>query len=134
VRERRRDYELVLIISPLAANEEGVNAAVDRVRGVVESNGGEVSAVNQGPPWGRRKLAYPIREYVSGEASRRNFTEGYYVLLNLSIGAAKVIEIERAIKLTDTILRHLMTLVEQKGAPAAAPAETSEAVADKGEA
>jgi small subunit ribosomal protein S6 len=134
VRERRRDYELMLIISPLAANEEGVNAAVDRIRGVVESNGGEVTAVNQGAPWGRRKLAYPIREYVSGEASRRNFTEGYYVLLNLSIGAAKVVEIERTIKLTDTILRHLITLVEQKGAAPAAAAETSEAVANKEEA
>jgi small subunit ribosomal protein S6 len=134
VRERRRDYELMLIVSPLAANEEGVNAAVDRIKAVVESNGGEVTAVNQGAPWGRRKLAYPIREYVSGEASRRNFTEGYYLLLNLSIGAAKVVEIERTIKLTDTILRHLITLVEQKGAAQAAPAEASEAVAGKEEA
>ncbi len=140
MRERRRDYELMLIISPLAATEEGVNGTVERIRAVVESNGGEVTAVNHGPPWGRRKLAYPIREYVSGEASRRSFTEGYYVLINLSISAAKVVEVERTIKLTDTILRHLITLVEHKGAsqgaaPAAAEtSETSEVVADKEEA
>jgi small subunit ribosomal protein S6 len=121
VRERRRDYELVIVISPLAANEEGVNAAVDRIKAVVTSNGGEVAAVNQSAPWGRRKLAYPIREYVSGEASRRNFTEGFYVLMNLSMGAAKVAEVERTIKLTDTILRHLITVVETKASAANAP-------------
>ena len=133
MRERRRDYELMLIISPLASNEEGVNAVVERIKGVVEGAGGEITAVNQSAPWGRRKLAYPIREYVSGEASRRNFTEGFYVLLNLSIGAARVTDIERTLKLTDTVLRHLITLVEHKTTDAA-PAEPSEAVADKEEA
>lgn len=133
MRERRRDYELMLIVSPLAANEEGVAAVVERLRGVVQNNGGEVTAVNQTAPWGRRKLAYPIREYVSGEASRRNFTEGFYVLMHFSLGAAKVIELERTIKLTDTILRHLVTLVETKASAPATP-EAAEAVADKGDA
>lgn len=133
MRERRRDYELMIIVSPLVANEEGVNAAVERVRAVVQSNGGELTAINQSSPWGRRKLAYPIREYVSGEPSRRNFTEGYYVLMHFSLGAAKVVEVERTIKLTDTILRYLITLVETKGSAAAAP-DAAEAVADKGEA
>lgn len=129
MRERRRDYELVFIISPLNANEEGVTAVMDRMRGAIEQNGGEVTNTIQTAPWGRRKLAYPIREYVSGEASRRNFNEGYYVLMTFSISAAKVIELERTIKLTDTILRHLITLVETKGA--ARP--TAEAVAEKAE-
>lgn len=128
MRERRRDYELVIIISPLSATEEGVTAVVDRISQTVAGLGGEVSSVSQSSPWGRRKLAYPIREYVSGEASRRNFTEGYYVLFNLSMSAAKVIELERTIKLTDSVLRHLMTLTEARPAPAAAaaPAEASE--------
>jgi small subunit ribosomal protein S6 len=115
MRERRRDYELVIVISPLASNEEGVNAAVDRIKATVTGNGGEVSGVNQSAPWGRRKLAYPIREYVSGEASRRAFSEGYYVLITFSLSAAKVAEVERTIKFSDTILRHLITLVETRG-------------------
>lgn len=119
MRERRRDYELVIVISPLASNEEGVTAVVDRVKNSITTNGGEVSGVNQSAPWGRRKLAYPIREYVSGEASRRAFSEGFYVMLTFSLGAAKVVEVERTIKFTDTILRHLITLVETKGAAAA---------------
>lgn len=134
MRERRRDYEMVFIISPLNANEEGVAATVDRIRQTIESNGGEVASVNQGPPWGRRKLAYPIREYVSGEASRRNFSEGYYVLMNFSLSAAKVIELERTIKLTDTILRHLITVIEHKGGSTPPPAESAEPVAEKTEA
>jgi small subunit ribosomal protein S6 len=93
-----------------------------------------MTAVNQSSPWGRRKLAYPIREYVSGEASRRNFAEGFYVLCNISMSASKVIELERTIKLTDTILRHLITLAEVKPAPAAVPAEGGAAVAEKSEA
>jgi small subunit ribosomal protein S6 len=132
VRERRRDYELVFVISPLAANEDGINGIVERFRGSIQSVGGEVTSVNQSAPWGRRKLAYPIREYVSGEASRRNFTEGYYVMMTFTLSAARVIELERTIKLTDTVLRHLITLVETKGNAAAAP-EAAEAVAEKGE-
>ena len=121
MRERRRDYEMVFIISPLSANEEGIAATVDRLRSSIESNGGQVTSVNQSAPWGRRKLAYPIREYVSGEASRRNFAEGYYVLMTFTLSAARVIELERTIKLTDTILRHLITLIEQKAAAAEPP-------------
>lgn len=133
MRERRRDYELMIIISPLNATEEGVTAIIDRLRNSIEAEGGEVTAVNQSSPWGRRKLAYPIREYVSGEASRRSFSEGYYVLMNVSLSSAKVVELERTIKLTDSILRHLITVVEHK-ATAPVPAESSAAVAEKGEA
>jgi small subunit ribosomal protein S6 len=132
VRERQREYEMVFVISPLAANEEGIAAVVDRLRQTIEGNGGEVVAVNQSAPWGRRKLAYPIREYVSGEASRRSFSEGFYILMSFKLGAAKVIELERTLKLTDTILRYLITVIEQKGGAAAA--ERTEPVAEKSEA
>lgn len=134
MRERRRDYELMFIVSPLSANEEGVAGAVDRIRQAIESNGGEVGAINQSSPWGRRKLAYAIREYVSGEASRRNFGEGYYVLLHFSLSAAKVTEVERTIKLTASILRYLITLVEQKKSGRTPDAAAAEAVVENSEA
>lgn len=132
MRERRRDYELMVIINPLNANEEGITAVVDRLTQTIESNGGAVTGVNQAPPWGRRKLAYPIRDYVSGEASRRSFSEGYYVLLHFSLGAAQVIELERTIKLTDAILRHLVTVIEHKAANLTATED--EVVAEESEA
>lgn len=133
MRERRRDYELMVIISPLQANEDGVKAVVERVKQSVEASGGEVSAANHAAPWGRRKLAYPIREYAGGEASRRNFTEGYYVLFHFSLSASKVAEVERTIKLTDAIMRHLITVVETKS-PAGTADEGAAVAAEKGEA
>jgi small subunit ribosomal protein S6 len=133
VRERRRNYELMIIISPLHANEEGINATIDRLSQSITGSGGEISGVNQAPPWGRRKLAYPIREYASGEASRRNFTEGYYVLFTFSLSASKVGDVERTLKLTDSVMRHLITVVEQRGSSEEASTEDAEAVADKAE-
>lgn len=85
---------------------------------------------------GPAQTGYPIREYVTGEPSRRSFTEGFYVLMHFSLSAAKVIDVERTLKLTDTILRYLITVVEQKGsssAPVAEVAEEVEAVEPVGE-
>lgn len=132
MRERRRDYELMVIVNPLSANEEGIASVVERLTQTVEGNGGAVTGVNQSPPWGRRKLAYPIRDYVSGEASRRSFTEGYYILLHFSLSSAKVVELERTIKLTDAILRHLVTLIEHKAV--IVDSEESEEVPEESEA
>lgn len=114
MRERRRDYELMLVLSPLSADEEGIAATLDRIGQTITSEGGEITETNHSPPWGRRKLAYPIREYVSGEASRRSFSDGYYVLVHFTLAAAKVAELERTIKLTEAVLRYLITLVERK--------------------
>lgn len=113
MRERRRDYELVFIISPLHSGDEEVTAIIQRVQNTIEAEGGVVTSVSQGPPWGRRKLAYPIRAYAGGEASRRNFNEGFYVLLHFTVGASKITELERTLKLTDSILRYLVMLVER---------------------
>jgi small subunit ribosomal protein S6 len=123
MRERRRNYELMIIISPLHANEEGITATIDRITHVITGAAGEVTSVSQASPWGRRKLAYPIREYASGEASRRNFTEGFYVLFTFGLSAEKVAEVERTLKLSDAVVRHLITVVEQKSAEVADEAD-----------
>ncbi|MCG8351520.1 MAG: 30S ribosomal protein S6 [Chloroflexales bacterium] len=114
MRERRRDYEMMIVISPLHADEESVMAIVDRLKQTITDQGGELTDLNYSSPWGRRKLAYPIREYAGGEASRRNFTEGFYVLMHFTLASMKVLELERTIKLTDPILRHMITLVERR--------------------
>lgn len=114
MRERKRDYELMYIISPLHADDESVANIVARVRESVEAEGGEVTSVNHTPPWGRRRFAYPIRAYAGGEASRRAFTEGFYVLTHFSLPSTKVTAVERTLKLTDPILRYLITVLEPK--------------------
>ena len=58
--------------------------------------------------WGRRQLAYPI--------ARRE--TGYYVVARFGTEPTALPEYERAIKLDDGILRHLITIYEHEvGAP-----------------
>ncbi|HKO16586.1 MAG TPA: 30S ribosomal protein S6 [Gemmatimonadaceae bacterium] len=58
--------------------------------------------------WGRRQLAYPI--------GRRD--TGYYVVARFGAEPTTLPEYERAIKLDDGVLRHLITLFEHElGAP-----------------
>jgi small subunit ribosomal protein S6 len=121
MRERRRDYEMLFIVSPLRASEDEITNTINRVRQAISAAGGEVTEVDHSAPWGRRKFAYPIREYAEGEASRRPFTEGYYVLTHFSLPTSQIPTVERSLKLNDAILRYLLTLVDAKG-QAAVPA------------
>ena len=58
--------------------------------------------------WGRRQLAYPIGRRESG----------YYVVARFGADTGTLPEYERAIKLDDSIIRHLITLFEHEvGAP-----------------
>jgi small subunit ribosomal protein S6 len=58
--------------------------------------------------WGRRQLAYPIGRRESG----------YYVIARFGAEPATLPEYERAIKLDEGIVRHLITLFEHEvGAP-----------------
>jgi small subunit ribosomal protein S6 len=126
MRERRRDYELLFIVSPLRSSEDEIANTVNRVRQSIAGAGGEVTDVDQSPPWGRRKFDYPIREYAEGEASRRPFNEGIYVLCHFNLASTRIPEVERALKLNDSVLRYLLTLVDprtlSKGRPVAAAA------------
>jgi small subunit ribosomal protein S6 len=137
MRERRRDYELLFIISPLRSSEEEITTAINRVRQSITAVGGEVTSVDQSAPWGRRKFAYPIREYAEGEASRRPFNEGFYVLCHFSVTTSQIPAIERALKLNDAVLRYLLTLVDARGqlsprpSPVAAGASADEDESDE---
>ncbi|MBC8160234.1 MAG: 30S ribosomal protein S6 [Roseiflexaceae bacterium] len=126
MRELQRDYELMFIISPLRSSEEDVTTITNRVQQSVASIGGEVISSENGSPWGRRKLAYPIRRYSEGEASRRSFNEGFYVLMRLSLPTTQLNEFERQLKLNEAVIRHLVTLVDQRGQVVGAASGISE--------
>ena len=97
-------------------SDEEIRNAIERVSQTITNLGGVITSTNHAPPWGRRKFAYPIRAYDEGEASRRVFTEGYYVLMHFQMAADRVAELERLLKLNDSVLRYLLTLVEMRGA------------------
>ena len=112
-----RSYELVFIIHP-EVDGDNLTAAVDRVKELVERNGGKVV---QTEPWGLRRLAYPIQK----------LWEGQYVLMHLELDPQGVTELERGLGLAEQILRHLVVRLEEVEAPAvtAKPVETVEEAA-----
>ena len=89
-----RDYELVVIISPEVTDEE-VPVTLDKMNQFITDRGGSITEVNQ---WGRRKLAYPIG----------NFMEGNYVLTQFKMEPKQTAELEASLRLTEEILRHLL--------------------------
>lgn len=93
--ERLNDYELLYILSPRVPADEVVNA-IERVSTLVGNAGGEVSAVDN---WGRRRLAYPIRQYF----------EGTYVVLTLKMPPAGAAGLEASLVISDEVIRHLLT-------------------------
>lgn len=89
-----RDYELVVIISPEVTDEE-FPVTLEKMNQFITDRGGSITEVNQ---WGRRKLAYPIG----------NFMEGNYVLTQFKMEPKQTAELEASLRLTEEILRHLL--------------------------
>ncbi|MHB8509324.1 MAG: 30S ribosomal protein S6 [Candidatus Dormibacteria bacterium] len=87
-------YELMFIVKP-ELDEEQVTAATDRVHQMVVSNGG---AVTKTAAWGKRRLAYQVGPYK----------EGYYVVSNFDVEPDRIAELERVLKISDSVFRHLL--------------------------
>ncbi|MCO1601444.1 MULTISPECIES: 30S ribosomal protein S6 [Desulfosporosinus] len=86
-------YELLYIIRP-DLDEEATTALVDRLGGLVASNGGANLTVEK---WGKRRLAYEINDYK----------EGQYILMNFEGEGRTSQEIERVMKISDDVIRFL---------------------------
>jgi small subunit ribosomal protein S6 len=98
VAQRVRQYELVMIIKPDATEEE-VTSTVGRVSKFITDRGGTVSETKS---WGLRQLAYQV-------AKRK---EGVYSVTAFSLGAQDALELDKSLKSSEEIIRHLMTKVE----------------------
>jgi small subunit ribosomal protein S6 len=93
-----RDYELMYIVRP-ELEDDAVRVAVKSVRSLLESHGGEVVKTTL---WGKRRLAYEVKR----------LREGHYVLVVFHLDGGKVAEIERALRIHDTVFRHLIVVHE----------------------
>ena len=115
--QRVRDYELMVIFHP-ELSEEDLAAEIATVEGWIVAQEGTLRLTNRETPWGRRRLAYPIRH------GGRDLRDGVYVLLYFTSVSTVLAEIERDIKLDDKIIRYLLT---QQGAPMMEPVVEEEA-------
>ena len=94
-----RKYELVYIASPDATDEQ-VTELHTQVDGIAQRMGGKIDKTEN---WGRRRLAYEIGRHK----------EGTYVLEVLDGSGELMKEIDRRLKVTDLVIRHLVVRVDE---------------------
>lgn len=110
-----RDYEIVYIFKSALASEE-IEARLERYHQHLGGDSGQVTAVEH---WGKRQLAFPIL----GE------TSGTYVVAQFTADPEVLPELEKALKLDEDLLRHLIVLSE--GEPPLPPSLRGEAPDDE---
>jgi small subunit ribosomal protein S6 len=126
--QRVRKYELMTIFVPELPEEE-LQAAITRVSDILTGAEGTVSIINREAPWGRRRLAYPIRH------GSRDVRDGFYALYYVELDSQSVLEVERDLKLMDNLMRYLITqqvaeaMIPQSEADEAEERAAEEAVA-----
>jgi len=89
-------YETAILFDP-ELPEDARKEFLGKLSGIVAGYKGEVLKIDD---WGNRKLAYPIKK-------RSN---GFYTFLLYTGSRGVVEEVERNIKISEGILRHLTTL------------------------
>jgi small subunit ribosomal protein S6 len=87
-----RKYEILVLVDP-EADEDTVGQAIDRVKGIISAQGGELSSVDT---WGRRKLAHEIDRKTEGT---------YFVASFEADSPAALAELDRVLSLADEVLR-----------------------------
>jgi len=95
-----RKYELVYVVSP-DATEDQVADLHTQVDAIVQRMSGQLEKTEN---WGRRKLAYEIGRHK----------EGTYVLEEILGTGDLMKEIDRRLKVTDLVIRHLVVRVDEE--------------------
>jgi small subunit ribosomal protein S6 len=62
---------------------------------VVKANTGEITKSDR---WGKRRLAYEIN----------GFNEGYYLLMEMNGLGSTISELDRVLRISDDVIRHLI--------------------------
>ena len=94
-----RNYELMFVIRPTVEDDKR-EALIETVKEIISSDG-EVVDVDI---WGMRKLAYEIEKH----------TEGYYVVVQFKAGVDLPKELDRRLKISDSVIRHIIINKDEK--------------------
>lgn len=86
-------YEVVLIFKPM--EEEALETAITRWEEVIKNGEGEITKSDR---WGKRRLAYELK----------GFNEGYYLCMEIAASGSLVQELDRVLKISDDVIRHLI--------------------------
>jgi small subunit ribosomal protein S6 len=94
------------IIDSTIGGDEQYASVTERINTAIGNAGATITDGEVLAPTGRRKLAYPIRH------NSRDLTEGFYVFTRFSAQPQQITTIERDIKLTEEVIRYLLTSAE----------------------
>ena len=95
-----RQYELVYIVTP-EASEQDVTDLHTQIEGIIERFKGTLDKTEN---WGRRKLAYEIGKH----------REGTYVVETITGSGELMKEIDRRLRVSDAVIRHLVVRVDEE--------------------
>ena len=87
-------YELLYFMAP-SSDEESREAVSNRIETALSSAGGTIDEVEE---WGKRKLAYEVD----------GLAEGDYVLVNFHAEPDNIAELDRILRITDAVKRHMI--------------------------
>jgi len=90
-----RKYEVMYIIRS-DIEQEAVQSTVEKFANIITSNGGEIA---KSDVMGKRRLAYEINK----------MRDGVFVLVNFTATPAVVAELDRVLKISDEVIRFLIT-------------------------
>ena len=88
---RKREYETIYILRPDSTTDV-IGQVNTKARTVIETNGGIIIKVDN---WGKRKLAYEVQKQL----------KGIYLFFSYLGTAGLVEELERNLRLTDSVIR-----------------------------
>jgi small subunit ribosomal protein S6 len=95
-----RQYELVYIVTP-EASEQDVADLHTQIEQIIERFKGTLDKTEN---WGRRRLAYEIGKH----------REGTYVVETITGSGELMKEIDRRLRVSDAVIRHLVVRVDEE--------------------
>ena len=103
----QREYETIFILRP-ETNQDGIQTVNTRVRSVIEQMGGKLLKLDN---WGKRKLAYEVKKQL----------KGIYLYWQYLGTPGVVEEIERNLRMLDSVIRYYTVKVDEDIDPNARP-------------
>lgn len=94
-----QSYEMIYILRP-DLMEEQVQQEINKYRDFLKEHKAEDIQIKN---WGKRRLAYPIKKYQ----------DGFYVQINYKADGQQIAPLERAMRLSDEVIRYL-TIKQKK--------------------
>src|SRR5262245_39143746 len=113
----QREFETIFILRP-DTNLEGIQLVNNRVRGVIDQKGGRVLKLDN---WGKRKLAYEVKKQL----------KGIYLYWQYLGTPGVVEEIERNLRMLDSVIRYYTVKIDENVDPAARPGAIDEETFNK---